>query len=789
MKTAAVIGTVILAGVVLLPAARKRGTSTRRKTRASKKNGLLGSISFRPSVDRPVGFRGDWTGRFPGANPPVAWRSQTKCLTYTLRCQAGKPGSKDKGKPVTEQFPYRYRTVTEWLIVGPFKPADTEKGLDEEFIPNEATFKPKPGDKADNRTWTSWTPKPWIKYGWYRTTPPSAKKSIIPTFSDALRPKEDLHAKFKGREWALGLTKLPESEVGFGELFSDCQTDPCGVITNKVVAYALTYLYAPRDGAIGIVFKQWCHMKIYVNDKPVFNSKYKGNSIGRSLDKVELKKGWNRLLVKLNNTGKFLRLDLKLWPNFKDSSYEMQNIKWKIPMTASSPGTPIVVGDRMFVSTDFNEMFCLNKKDGKVLWMKMSHPYYTMTEAERKAHPGMAAEVKPMMAKIDTLNKDIVKEINDFAAANPPESIAQPKNLRRLTQARNKLWFSALKLMQAADKERYKNSREAPFGSTGSAGASGFTPCSDGKYVYDFYFYSCVASCYDLDGNRKWASAIDPVFRHSTHHGYNAAPALGAGKLVVFNAALTAFDATTGAKVWQGPHDNRIIFQSPMITKIGTTDVVLSPPLDAIMRLSDGKALWTGDSFQDYVPSVVVVDGIGYCNGSYKNKGPLSVKLPSSEAGAGKGPQRLIKMEKCVAGVASPLYHDGLLYNIRHDSGELHVNDTKTGQSVYIEPLDLKPYMHLHGGIYCSPVLGGKYVYITDNEGATIVVKAGRKHEVVGRNILDSLAPPRYAPARINETTGDAGGGPIFDGKRIYFRGRSNLYCIEEQGAKSGSRK
>ena len=33
----------------------------------------LGDPSFRPSPDHPVGFRGDWTGRYPGATPPVSW--------------------------------------------------------------------------------------------------------------------------------------------------------------------------------------------------------------------------------------------------------------------------------------------------------------------------------------------------------------------------------------------------------------------------------------------------------------------------------------------------------------------------------------------------------------------------------------------------------------------------------------------------------------------------------------------------------------------------------------------
>lgn len=33
----------------------------------------LGHPGFKPSGERPIGWRGDWTGRFPGADPVIAW--------------------------------------------------------------------------------------------------------------------------------------------------------------------------------------------------------------------------------------------------------------------------------------------------------------------------------------------------------------------------------------------------------------------------------------------------------------------------------------------------------------------------------------------------------------------------------------------------------------------------------------------------------------------------------------------------------------------------------------------
>jgi outer membrane protein assembly factor BamB len=44
---------------------------------AQEKTAPLGSSAFKPSADRPVGWRGDGSGRFPGATPPLNW-SRTK---------------------------------------------------------------------------------------------------------------------------------------------------------------------------------------------------------------------------------------------------------------------------------------------------------------------------------------------------------------------------------------------------------------------------------------------------------------------------------------------------------------------------------------------------------------------------------------------------------------------------------------------------------------------------------------------------------------------------------------
>ena len=45
----------------------------------------LGSTKFAPSSDHPIGWRGDGTGRYPGATPPTSWERKRSGAGYAAR--------------------------------------------------------------------------------------------------------------------------------------------------------------------------------------------------------------------------------------------------------------------------------------------------------------------------------------------------------------------------------------------------------------------------------------------------------------------------------------------------------------------------------------------------------------------------------------------------------------------------------------------------------------------------------------------------------------------------------
>ena len=84
--------TVVMSCIVLALLAGSReqvlGQAAVAAASAASSSSQLGSPAFRPSPERPVGWRGDWTGRFPGATPPTQWSRRVQGITSEIKYQA-----------------------------------------------------------------------------------------------------------------------------------------------------------------------------------------------------------------------------------------------------------------------------------------------------------------------------------------------------------------------------------------------------------------------------------------------------------------------------------------------------------------------------------------------------------------------------------------------------------------------------------------------------------------------------------------------------------------------------
>ncbi len=105
-----------------------------------------------PSPERPVGWRGDNTGRYE-ASPPVEWSRQAKTTLTEMTAQAKKP-SDGAGPAGTVLRRMRGSfAATEWLVLGPVSSPLGDKVLEKEAIVGEGAFAPGEGERVGELAW------------------------------------------------------------------------------------------------------------------------------------------------------------------------------------------------------------------------------------------------------------------------------------------------------------------------------------------------------------------------------------------------------------------------------------------------------------------------------------------------------------------------------------------------------------------------------------------------------------------------------------------------------------
>jgi outer membrane protein assembly factor BamB len=122
----------------------------------------------------------------------------------------------------------------------------------------------------------------------------------------------------------------------------------------------------------------------------------------------------------------------------------------------------------------------------------------------------------------------------------------------------------------------------------------------------------------------------------------------------------------------------------------------------------------------------------------------------------GKPPEPVWINEKPGPQEPSLLYYRGLLYALM-DNGVLACLDGKTGKEHYRQRV----------GAPCnsSPIAGDGRVYVSDNDGKTFVVQAGKTLDVLATNELGE---------RITAS-------PAISGNELIYRTDSHLYCIADK--------
>jgi outer membrane protein assembly factor BamB len=275
---------------------------------------------------------------------------------------------------------------------------------------------------------------------------------------------------------------------------------------------------------------------------------------------------------------------------------------------------------------------------------------------------------------------------------------------------------------------------------TGSLASS--SPVTDGEFLFA-QFGSFGLYCLDLDGKLIWKQDFGPL--QSLHgHGEGSSPALHGNTLIVNcdhegQSFVAALDKRTGQALWKVERDEVTSWATPIVVEhAGKTQVIISGTSRVRgYDLVTGKVLWEcGGLSANVVASPVAADGMVFAGSSYDKRALLAIRLEGA-AGDITGTDRIAWSRfRGTPYVPSPLLYDGALYFLTHYQGVLTRVDAKSGEE---RPGAYR--LNGIGNIYSSPVAASGRIYITDLDGTTAVLSAGEIPRVLALNRLsDSIA-------------------------------------------------
>jgi outer membrane protein assembly factor BamB len=287
------------------------------------------------------------------------------------------------------------------------------------------------------------------------------------------------------------------------------------------------------------------------------------------------------------------------------------------------------------------------------------------------------------------------------------------------------------------------------------------TPAVTDDAVYVAFGNADVAR-YSHDGKLVWVKRYIPHFGDpKMAWGYGLSPVvLDDSVLFPWNhhtgpCFLIGLDKRTGDIAWKTERPIGTAHATPLVvTHHGQTDILVPgqnrlTAFDANThaerwRYGEGEGPYNGE----IIVSPVYGDGMAFLQ--LWRQSPIHAIRLSPD---GKPPEPLWVSKKPGGLEPSLLFYRGLLY-VLMDNGILVCMDAKSGSEHYRE--------RLGGDCNSSPIAGDGHIYLSNNDGTTFVVKAGKEFALAGKNELGE---------RITAS-------PAISGNDLIYRTDSRLICI-----------
>lgn len=373
-----------------------------------------------------------------------------------------------------------------------------------------------------------------------------------------------------------------------------------------------------------------------------------------------------------------------------------KNIKWKTPIDGRAHSSPIVWGNKVFLTTAVEGAVVPGAKAVK----------HTVDGGKEFLHPDSVGADRNQTFKVICLDRESGKI----------------------------LWQSTAWEGTPYDNRHRKSSYAAS------------TPATDGKLVYAFFGTEGIYA-YDFKGNLAWKAQLGKL--GTVGMGTGTSPILF-DNLVIVQADeengeasfIVALDKKTGKEVWKKDRKVQVSWSTPLLAHTAKRAELLTSGTESVIAYdpATGAELWRHKGLEsNAIPSPVANSEMAFLVAGFPAKVAMAIRLGQNGDLTGT-PNVPWTYAKGTAYVPSPILYGDYLY-LTTDRGILTCIDAKTGEVKYEGGR-----IPIPATFTASPVAFEGKLLMTSEDGDTFIVKAGPKHEILGTN---SVGEPVYASPAI----------------------------------------
>ena len=359
---------------------------------------------------------------------------------------------------------------------------------------------------------------------------------------------------------------------------------------------------------------------------------------------------------------------------------ETRNVRWKVEIPGRGSSTPIVWGDRLYLSSAI--------------------PVGVTGDAQHAPRGGLEPR---------GVHRFVVMAIDRTTGRTVWERVAREQEPHEAAHTDNGAWANS-------------------------------SPITDGEHIYA-YFESFGLYAYDMDGALVWEKDLGDK-RMRNEFGEGSTPALHGNTLVIVwdhlngdGSFVVALDKRDGKELWRQPREEIDTWATPLVLEVNGRPQVIVPAQQRIRSydLETGDIVWEGDGLtMNPIPSPVHEDGLVILMSGFRGNDLRAIRVAEARGDIDGTSAVAWSFDRDTPYVPSPIIANGVLYFLKTNSGILSAFDARTGTPHYQN-------QRLGGlpNVFSSPVAAGDRVYFTGREGTTIVLKTGPTYEVLATNSLD----------------------------------------------------